>query len=140
MNIHPNAGGFVIAAGVILGICAGLLWTAQGSLMLSYPTEIQKGRFISIFWGIFNLGGVVGASVSLALNFHSEVSVAVIHIRLRLTLHRLMQVRILIRDTRTNTDADEMQLEMALMYVISSPELLVLCVLSDCRLPSSFSL
>lgn len=71
MNIHPNAGGFVIAAGAILGICAGLLWTAQGSLMLSYPTESQKGRFISIFWAIFNLGGVVGASVSFGTNFHS---------------------------------------------------------------------
>lgn len=74
MNIHPKAGGFVIAAGAILGICAGLLWTAQGSLMLSYPTEIQKGRFISIFWTIFNLGAVVGASVSLGLNFKSNVS------------------------------------------------------------------
>ncbi|KAF8898328.1 hypothetical protein BD779DRAFT_1666199 [Infundibulicybe gibba] len=71
MNIHPNAGGFVIAAGAILGICAGLLWAAQGSLMLAYPTEGQKGRFISIFWAIFNLGGVVGASVSLGQNFHS---------------------------------------------------------------------
>jgi hypothetical protein len=74
MNIHPTAGGFVIAAGAILGICAGLLWTAQGSLMLSYPTETQKGRFIGIFWSIFNLGSVVGASVSLGLNFNSNVS------------------------------------------------------------------
>jgi hypothetical protein len=75
MNIHSNAGGFVIAAGAILGICAGLLWTAQGSLILSYPTEIQKGRFISIFWSIFNLGAVIGSAVSLAINFHSSVSI-----------------------------------------------------------------
>ncbi|KIM39155.1 hypothetical protein M413DRAFT_236945 [Hebeloma cylindrosporum] len=74
MNIHPKAGGFVIAAGAILGICAGLLWTAQGSLMLSYPTEIQKGRFISIFWSIFNMGGVMGAAVSLGLNFKSNAN------------------------------------------------------------------
>ncbi|KAF4623042.1 hypothetical protein D9613_001553 [Agrocybe pediades] len=74
MNIHPNAGGFVIAAGAILGVCAGLLWTAQGSLMLSYPTENQKGRFISIFWSIFNMGGVVGAAVSLGLNFKSNAN------------------------------------------------------------------
>lgn len=74
MNIHPNAGGFVIAAGAILGICAGLLWTAQGSLMLAYPTEGQKGKFIGIFWAIFNLGGVVGASVSLGQNFNSKAN------------------------------------------------------------------
>jgi len=71
VNIHPNAGGFVIAAGAILGICAGLLWTAQGCLMLAYPTEYQKGKFIGIFWSVFNLGGVVGAAVSLGQNFHS---------------------------------------------------------------------
>ncbi|KAK2459749.1 hypothetical protein APHAL10511_008181 [Amanita phalloides] len=72
LNIHPvSAKGFVIAAGAILGICAGLLWTAQGSLMLAYPTEAQKGRFISIFWAIFNLGGVVGSAVSLGQNIHS---------------------------------------------------------------------
>jgi len=73
VNIHQNAGGFVIAAGAILGLCAGLLWTAQGSLMLAYPTEDQKGKSIAIFWSIFNLGGVVGAAVSLARNFDSEV-------------------------------------------------------------------
>ena len=73
MNVYPHAGAFVIAAGAILGICAGLLWTAQGSLMLAYPTEGQKGKFIGIFWAIFKLGAVVGASVSLGENFHSRV-------------------------------------------------------------------
>ncbi|KAI0935594.1 hypothetical protein AcV5_003976 [Taiwanofungus camphoratus] len=74
VDIHPGAGAFVITAGAILGICAGLLWTAQGSLMLAYPTENEKGIFIGIFWSIFNLGGVVGASVSLGQNFHSEAN------------------------------------------------------------------
>ena len=73
LNIHPGAKGFVIAAGAILGVCAGLLWTAQGSLMLAYPTESEKGRFVGIFWSIFNLGAVVGAAVSLGQNFHSTV-------------------------------------------------------------------
>ncbi|EGO03432.1 hypothetical protein SERLA73DRAFT_69299 [Serpula lacrymans var. lacrymans S7.3] len=72
VNIHPGAGDFVTTAGAILGICASLLWTAQGSLMLAYPTEAQKGRFIGIFWAIFNLGAVVGASVSFGTNFNSE--------------------------------------------------------------------
>ncbi|KAI0027264.1 MFS general substrate transporter [Vararia minispora EC-137] len=74
VNIHPNVSGYVIAMGAVLGVCAGLLWTAQGSLMLAYPTEHQKGRFIGLFWSIFNLGSVVGASVSLARNFHSTAN------------------------------------------------------------------
>ncbi|EGN94050.1 hypothetical protein SERLA73DRAFT_188606 [Serpula lacrymans var. lacrymans S7.3] len=71
VNIHAHAGVFVVVAGAVLGICAGLLWTAQGSLMLAYPTENQKGKFIGIFWSIFNLGGVVGAAVSFGQNFDS---------------------------------------------------------------------
>lgn len=71
LNLHPRAKGFVIAAGAILGICAGLLWTAQGSLMLAYPTEGDKAKFIAIFWAIFNLGGVVGSAVAFGINFHT---------------------------------------------------------------------
>ncbi|KAG8908081.1 hypothetical protein FRB99_000525 [Tulasnella sp. 403] len=73
-NIHKNAGWFIIFAGAILGVCAGLLWTAQGSLMLAYPTEQNKGLYISIFWAIFNLGAVVGAAVALGQNIHSEAN------------------------------------------------------------------
>ena len=43
--------------------------------MLAYPTENNKGKFIAIFWSIFNLGGVVGAAVSLGQNYDSSVSV-----------------------------------------------------------------
>ena len=42
--------------------------------MLAYPTEDNKGKFIAIFWSIFNLGGVVGAAVSLGQNYDSSVS------------------------------------------------------------------
>ncbi|KAH7922668.1 MFS general substrate transporter [Leucogyrophana mollusca] len=70
INIHPGVGDFVIASGAVLGITAGLLWTAQGSMMLSYATEAQKGVFISIFWSIYNLGAVVGSAVSFGQNFH----------------------------------------------------------------------
>ncbi|KAK0203763.1 MFS general substrate transporter [Desarmillaria ectypa] len=74
MNIHSNAGGFVVGAGAVLGLCAGLLWTAQGSLMMAYPTEAQKGKFIGIFWSIFNLGGVVGASIAAGRNWKSTAN------------------------------------------------------------------
>ncbi|KAJ7233132.1 MFS general substrate transporter [Mycena haematopus] len=73
VNIHPGTQGaksFAIATGAILGLCAGLLWTAQGSLMLAYPTESNKAKYIATFWVIFNLGGVVGAAISFGQNFH----------------------------------------------------------------------
>ncbi|KAH7928794.1 hypothetical protein BV22DRAFT_1030368 [Leucogyrophana mollusca] len=73
-NYHPGAGDFVIIAGAILGVCAALLWTAQGALMMAYPTEAQKGMYIGIFWAIFNLGGVVGSAVAFGNNFHSTAA------------------------------------------------------------------
>lgn len=56
--------GYVVFAGALLGVCAGILWSAQGAIMMSYPAEEEKGRFISWFWMIFNLGGVIGSLVS----------------------------------------------------------------------------
>ena len=68
---HTRNAGFLIFAGCLLGACAGLLWTAQGAIMTAYPLEKQKGRFIAIFWVIFNLGAVIGALIPLAQNMHS---------------------------------------------------------------------
>jgi MFS family permease len=58
---HTQNQGFVIFAGALLGVCAAFLWCAQGTVMMSYPTEDEKGRYIGLFWGIFNLGAVIGS-------------------------------------------------------------------------------
>ncbi|KPV72064.1 uncharacterized protein RHOBADRAFT_48986 [Rhodotorula graminis WP1] len=63
--------GFVVAAGAILGCCAGLLWTAQGSLVLAYATEDQKGRLFSVFWIVFNMGGAIGSAIETGLSWNS---------------------------------------------------------------------
>lgn len=68
---HNQNAGFLIFAGALLGVCAGLLWTAQGAVMLSYPPEKSKGRYIAVFWMIFNLGAVIGGLVPLGQNLHS---------------------------------------------------------------------
>lgn len=68
---HTQNHGFVVFAGALLGVCAGLLWTAQGAVMMSYPPENEKGRYISWFWIIFNLGAVIGALIPLAENINS---------------------------------------------------------------------
>jgi len=63
---HTANLGFTTFAGALLGVCAGLLWCAQGAIMMSYPPEESKGRYISWFWMIFNMGAVIGTLVSQA--------------------------------------------------------------------------
>jgi MFS family permease len=69
---HNKNAGFLIFAGALLGLCAGMLWTAQGAVMMSYPPEKSKGKYISWFWMIFNLGAVIGSLIPLGQNLHSE--------------------------------------------------------------------
>ncbi|KAF3906507.1 hypothetical protein ABW20_dc0107013 [Dactylellina cionopaga] len=69
---HTGNRGFVIFAGALLGVCAGLLWCAQGAIMMSYPSEKSKGRYIGIFWMIFNLGAVIGSLVPLVDNIKNK--------------------------------------------------------------------
>ncbi|KAJ2450072.1 hypothetical protein EV183_004529 [Coemansia sp. RSA 2336] len=72
LNHHPKNASFTIASGALLGVGAGVLWAAQGMIMVSYPREKEKGTYIAIFWVIFNLGGVLGGVLLLATNYHSE--------------------------------------------------------------------
>ncbi|KAI9028077.1 major facilitator superfamily domain-containing protein [Phycomyces nitens] len=70
----PFNDAFVIAAGAILGIGAGFLWTAQAGIMMSYPSEAEKGKSFSIFWMIFNLGATLGAAIPLANDWNNSAS------------------------------------------------------------------
>lgn len=71
---------FVIFAGGVLGVSAALLWSAQGSIMLSYPLEKDKGKAFGVFWAIFQFGAFIGSVIALAINIRSgklsEVSTA----------------------------------------------------------------
>ena len=64
VSVHHDVAGFNIFAGALLGVCAALLWTAQGTIMISYPHEDQKGKYFAWFWAIFNMGAVLGSLVS----------------------------------------------------------------------------
>ncbi|KAJ9645891.1 hypothetical protein H2201_006036 [Coniosporium apollinis] len=71
---HTQNYGFTVFAGALLGVCAGLLWTAQGAIMMSYPSEDSKGRYISWFWMIFNLGAVIGSLIPLGQNINTTTN------------------------------------------------------------------
>ncbi|KAL5568065.1 hypothetical protein UlMin_024640 [Ulmus minor] len=75
-NHHKNQN-FAIVAGAILGVGAGLLWAGQGAIMTSYPPPDRKGTYISIFWSIFNLGGVIGGLIPFFLNYHRTEAASV---------------------------------------------------------------
>ena len=71
---HTQNSAVVIAAGIFLGWSAGLFWTAQGAVMICYPRENSKGRFIAWFWSIFNVGAVIGAVVSRRTFSHKRIN------------------------------------------------------------------
>ncbi|XP_019195058.1 PREDICTED: UNC93-like protein 1 [Ipomoea nil] len=74
---HFKHQAFAIVAGAFLGIGAGLLWAAQGAIMTSYPPHDRKGTYISLFWSIFNMGGVVGGLIPFIMNYHRTDAVSV---------------------------------------------------------------
>lgn len=65
VSVDHHVPGFNIFAGALLGVCAGILWAAQGAIMMSYPNEEKKGMYFAWFWGIFNVGGCIGSLVSM---------------------------------------------------------------------------
>ncbi|KAL4342515.1 hypothetical protein GQ457_08G012940 [Hibiscus cannabinus] len=67
---HHKHQGFAIAAGGLLGVGAGLLWACEGAIMTAYPPQNRKGTYISMFWSIFNMGGVIGGLIPFFLNYH----------------------------------------------------------------------
>ncbi|CAI2183644.1 17955_t:CDS:2 [Funneliformis geosporum] len=67
---HIKSQYFTVISGGILGFGAALLWTGQGAIMLSYPNEDDKGKFIGLFWVIFNMGGVLGSLIPIGLNWN----------------------------------------------------------------------
>ncbi|KAL6004095.1 hypothetical protein ACLOJK_004642 [Asimina triloba] len=74
---HYHHQAFAIVAGAVLGIGAGLLWAGQGAIMTAYPPPDRKGTYISLFWSIFNLGGVIGGLIPFVLNYHRIEAVSV---------------------------------------------------------------
>ncbi|KAL6650208.1 hypothetical protein ACP70R_009133 [Stipagrostis hirtigluma subsp. patula] len=73
---HRHSQAFPVAAGGILGAGAGLLWAAQGAVMTSYPPANRRGTYISLFWCLFNLGGVLGGLLPFSFNYHRGADAA----------------------------------------------------------------
>jgi hypothetical protein len=66
----------VVYAGALNGVCAGLLWTAQGQMLMAYPTKETKASYFGIFWAVYNSGAVVGGLITFITNYDSLSSEA----------------------------------------------------------------
>ncbi|KAH8901532.1 MFS general substrate transporter [Thozetella sp. PMI_491] len=71
---HTKNDGFVLFAGAACGFSAAFLWTAEGTMLMSYPTEDQKGRYISLFWVIWSMGAVIGSIIPTVENWSNVTS------------------------------------------------------------------
>ncbi|KAL2840818.1 major facilitator superfamily domain-containing protein [Aspergillus pseudodeflectus] len=71
---HTGNRGYVIFGGALAGFCAALLWTAQGAVVMGYPAESAKGKYISLNWAIFNMGAVIGALIPLGMTINGAGS------------------------------------------------------------------
>ncbi|KPI45554.1 uncharacterized protein AB675_812 [Cyphellophora attinorum] len=63
---------YPLLGGAILGITAGLLWTAANFIQFAYPEEKDKGRFIGMQLFMLATGSTIGAIIPFAINFHSS--------------------------------------------------------------------
>jgi MFS family permease len=62
---------FPYLGGAILGITAGLLWTAAGFIQFAYATDDEKTRFISWQWAMTSFGGTIGSLIAFGINIHA---------------------------------------------------------------------
>ncbi|KAI9240023.1 MAG: major facilitator superfamily domain-containing protein [Podila humilis] len=61
---------FIVVAAILLGLGAGCLWCAQGAIMMGYPSEGDKGKYIGVFWAIFNTGAVLGGFIPMGIQWN----------------------------------------------------------------------
>jgi len=74
---HQQHQAFAIISGAVLGIGAGFLWAGEGAIVISYPPQHRKGTYISLFWSVFNMGGVIGGLIPFILNYNRSEAASV---------------------------------------------------------------
>lgn len=63
---------FLIFASVFRGACSGLFWAAEGYVIIGYPRPWWRGRSITTWVALKELGSVVSSSINLGLSAHDN--------------------------------------------------------------------
>lgn len=61
---------FPVLGGILLGLSAPMLWSAQGFIQWAYATEAEKGRYLAIQYFINQTGSVVGSLVAFLIIYN----------------------------------------------------------------------
>ncbi|KAL0938550.1 DUF895 domain membrane protein [Colletotrichum truncatum] len=59
---------FVYVGSAACGITAGIFWAAEGAIMISYPEDQKRGRYLAYWLAYRNGGSIVGGAINLAFN------------------------------------------------------------------------
>ena len=133
-----------ISASILVGTVAGMFWTAQGALMMSYPLEHQKGTFLSIFWSAFNFGSVIGGLLTFSVNLDTaadgKASPATYFVFIGLMLAASLVALLFIVHPTSVTRSDDSKIEipetksakeeiMAVLKVVNRKEMWLLALL-----------
>lgn len=65
---------FVYLGATACGITAGIFWAAEGAIMISYPIDSQRGRYLAYWLAFRNSGSIVGGIINLAFNFSGKTT------------------------------------------------------------------
>ena len=63
---------YLILAKGIYGITSAFLYIAEAAAMISYPEEHRRGRYISIWVGMRNVGSIIGGAITYGLNIKNN--------------------------------------------------------------------
>ncbi|KAH7368707.1 major facilitator superfamily domain-containing protein [Plectosphaerella cucumerina] len=59
---------FIYVGSAACGITAGLFWSAEGAIMLSYPEADKRGKYLAYWLCYRNSGSILGGAINLAFN------------------------------------------------------------------------
>ncbi len=68
-----NQWGIILGA-VLCGLSAGIFWSTEGAIAIGYSEPERRGRNISIWLSLSQLGIVIGGAINLATNVNTDVA------------------------------------------------------------------
>ena len=63
---------FLVLANALNGIGSGLLFAVEGAVVVGYPEPARRGRFVSLWVFMRNLGPIVGGAILLGINVKTD--------------------------------------------------------------------